>query len=94
LGNPDRVRSILRDSGWTDVELRSLELDITLGGWGGAEEVLEYLAATSLGRTVLLQDDPELQTRVRGEVYDALKRNETPHGVVLGSAAWVVTAVS
>lgn len=92
FGDPDRVRGILGDAGWSDVELQPLELDITLGGWGDAEEVLEYLAATSLGRLVLVQDDPELAQRVRGEVLDALKRYETPDGVVLGSAAWVVTA--
>jgi SAM-dependent methyltransferase len=94
FGDPDRVRTILDRAGFHNVELRAVEREVTLGGWGDAEEVLEFLAATSLGRLVLLQDDAELQARVHDEVRQALQRFETPDGVRLGSAVWVVTAVS
>lgn len=92
LGDREHVLDLLAGAGTVDARVEPLELDVALGGWGGASEVVDFLKATSMGRMLLQQDDPALQERVVAAVRDALAAHEEDERVVLPSAAWLVTA--
>ncbi|OWY63352.1 hypothetical protein B7486_53595, partial [cyanobacterium TDX16] len=68
------------------------EGEVPLAGGGSAEQVYEFLKQTSLGRTLLTQDDPSVAERVEASVLSALREHETPDGVLLPFAAWLVSA--
>jgi SAM-dependent methyltransferase len=92
FADPDRVRSVLIDAGFADVQLDPFEGDVVLAGGGDASSVLEFLKATSLGRALLQQDDPTLAERVETSVLAALAEHEDDGEVRLGFSSWIVTA--
>jgi SAM-dependent methyltransferase len=94
FADDDRVRAVLEGAGFSDVRLETLEGEVSLAGGGDAEHAYDFLKATSLGRTLLTQEDPTVADRVEGAVLDALRAHETPEGVRLGYAAWQVSARS
>jgi SAM-dependent methyltransferase len=90
LSDPDHVREVLESSGWTDVELDPVDESMW---WGtDAEDVVDFIAGA--GRTKVLLDkvDEETTLRARAALVEALRAHETPDGVFLGGALWLVTA--
>ncbi len=92
LADPERTRTILEDAGFTAVEMRSIDAEPTLGGYGSIDEVLDFLEGGALGRALLTDAGAERAQAARGEIRKALAPYETPAGVVLGAAMWIVTA--
>jgi SAM-dependent methyltransferase len=92
FADPGRVRSVLTDAGFVDVELDPFEGELALAGGGDASSVFEFLRATSLGRALLQQEDPALAERVKASVLEALEEHEDDGEVRLGFSSWIVTA--
>jgi SAM-dependent methyltransferase len=92
FSDPDRVRSVLTDAGFVDVELDPFDGDLPLAGGGDAASVLEFLKVTSLGRQLLQQEDATLAERVEASVLAALEEHEDDGEVRLGFSSWIVTA--
>ena len=88
LSEPDRVRSILTAAGFGDVALDGYEAPMWFGT--DADDAHTFLLGT-VGWMVADLDDA-----TRARALDALRAvlaaHETPDGVLLGSAAWVITA--
>ena len=92
LGDPDRVRSILADAGWTDVTLDAVTTPLRVGGGGTLDEVVEFVRGTSLGRSALTGAPPDVARRAVDAMRDALAPFDEPGGPALPAAAWLVRA--
>lgn len=91
LADPERTRATLDGAGLTEIELQPVDTTLTLGGSGSLDEVMPFVEAGSLGRALLTDASAEQVHAVRSAIRRALGPYETPAGVVLGAAVWVVT---
>lgn len=90
LADADRVRRVLAAAGFDDVTLEAAEEPFWMGA--GTDDAFGFMSTGGLARG-LLQD---LDEPTRGRALDLLRatldRYDGPDGVVLGSAAWVISA--
>ncbi|MCW2545110.1 MAG: Methyltransferase type 11 [Frankiales bacterium] len=90
LADPERVRVLLGSAGFEGVELTPIDEDMDMGA--DAADALVF--ARSMGIVEGLTDG--LDAAVKAEAMDNLarlfKEHETADGVLLGSAAWLITA--
>lgn len=84
----ERVRAILAEAGFTDIDLRAH--DEAIGGGNLEETARLALSIGPLG--MALRASPELAGPVRDHVRSALAAYETTTGVFMDSASWIVTA--
>lgn len=88
FADPDRVRSILAEAGFSDVVLTPTDMKV---GGGDLQTVLAMsLKIGPLG--ALLREHPGHREGAVEAVRQALAAHDGPDGVKLGSATWVVTA--
>lgn len=90
LADPARVRDILDSAGFGDIELTPIDEPIDLGD--DAADALRF--ATTMGLVEGLTDglDPEARAQALANLADLFRRHETPEGVLLAGAAWLITA--
>jgi SAM-dependent methyltransferase len=90
FADPDRVRSMLGSAGFDDVELAPIDELVELGT--DAADAMEF--AKTMGIVEGLTNDLGFDERVQAmENLDALfHEHETADGVLLPSAAWLITA--
>jgi hypothetical protein len=90
LADPERVRTILQAAGFQSVELEPIDEQIDFGA-----DVSDALAfAKTMGLVEGLTDG--LAAHARAEAMSNLanlfQQHETPDGVFIASAAWLITA--
>ncbi|MFH8371464.1 class I SAM-dependent methyltransferase [Streptomyces sp. NPDC018031] len=90
LLDPVRIRQVLTAAGFTDIEVAPSEAPMTFGA--DADDAADFLFSMGPTRHNLRAADPATVTRVRTEVRDALTEFETPDGVRIPGAVWIVTA--
>lgn len=90
LAEPERVRRVLGSAGFEDVELEPIDEMIDLGS--DASDALEY--AKTMGIVEGLTEGLDADSRAQGmaNLADLFRERETADGVLLGSAAWLITA--
>ena len=90
LAEPERVHTILGSAGFDDVELEPLDELIDLGT--DASDAMEF--AKTMGIVEGLTDglDPEARAEAMSNLADLFAERETADGVLLASAAWLITA--
>lgn len=90
LSEPAWVRRLLLGSGWVNVDAEPVERPMRFGS--DAADALAFLRGT--GAVIgLLQDlDVETARRAEADLHQRLAAHETPDGVLLDSAAWLITA--
>ena len=94
LADGERTRAILDGAGFTGIDVQPVDATVTLGGSGAVDEVMGFLEAGALGRALLTDASAEQADAVRSAIGEALGPYETPAGVTLGAAVWIVTARS
>jgi hypothetical protein len=88
LGDPDRVRSFLGVSGFTDVELEGVQQPMYFGP--DPDDVFGYFSTQYAG---MVRDlDPETRARAHERLRSSLADHCTDQGVLYDSAAWLVHA--
>jgi SAM-dependent methyltransferase len=88
LANAERTKTILRDAGYTDIAITPYDEKT---GSGDVEASLEVaLRVGVLGRIV--RENPDYKDIVTEPVRAALQAHDTPDGVKLKAAVWIVTA--
>lgn len=92
FADPDRVRSILADSGWTAVEVAPFLTDARLGGGRGLEGAVDQSLATSTGRALRAALPADRFDQAVDALRDSLRAHLVDGEVILPAAAWVVTA--
>jgi SAM-dependent methyltransferase len=85
-----RVRSILTDAGFTNIDITGFD---TLIGGGSVGETLEVaLRVGPLGRA--LTQRPDLLSELAGPVRAVIERYLTPKGIQMPASAWIVRAAA
>jgi SAM-dependent methyltransferase len=88
FADPHRVHGILDSAGFGNVAI--LPYQIPIGGFPLEQALTLALRVGPLGR--LLRESPGQRPRAIDAVRAALAKHETPQGVFLQSATWIVTA--
>jgi SAM-dependent methyltransferase len=91
LAEPDRVRSILTDSGWHSVCVTPERVPMLMGG-GTIEDAVTFLRTGWLGRSVLDGAEAGAQARAIDALRAALTRRARGDEVHLETAVWLVQA--
>jgi SAM-dependent methyltransferase len=94
LADPGRVRGILTDAGWRQVDLAPARTSMVVGGGGTMDETVEFLRTGSMGRTMLIGVDPDTKARAVSSLRVTLADSASPEGVHLGAAVWLVSAAA
>jgi len=91
LQDPEKIKSVLATAGWKGVSITPWDGDLLVGGGGGAEAAAAFLLRIGpCARAITDQQlDPALATKV---LTDFLRQHETPAGVPLSAACWIVRA--
>jgi SAM-dependent methyltransferase len=90
LTDPAGIRHILTEAGFVDVSIAPVEVPVV---WGrDASDAVEFYFATGPVRHNLAEVPTATIERVRDEVRSALREFETPAGVSVRGAIWVVSA--
>lgn len=92
LADPDRVRAILTDAGWSGIEVIPASTPILVGGGGTVDDAVEFLRTGSIGRTMLAGADPITAANAIESVRAALIPHAGPDGVLLNASVWLVSA--
>jgi SAM-dependent methyltransferase len=88
FADADRVRGILTAAGFTGVAIDPF--NATIGGSGVEDTVNLTLRVGPLGR--ILRETPQMTDAVVGAVRAAIQPYETPQGVLMPAAVWIVSA--
>jgi SAM-dependent methyltransferase len=88
FADPDRVRTILTTAGFRDVAINPF--DTRIGGSTVDQTLALAFRIGPLGAA--LRDRPDLTDSVAGVVRSLLTRYDTPEGVMIPAAVWIVTA--
>src|SRR5690606_23167197 len=89
LAEPDRVRQVLGDAGFQDVELAAVDAPLPLGS---VDDTLTYVAGGETARRLFAGHEPAAVERALAAMRAALEPLAEPDGVRLTSRAWLVTA--
>jgi SAM-dependent methyltransferase len=94
LADPDRLRAILTDAGWSDLKVTPARTSMLVGGGGTVEDAVEFLRGRSVIRSILATADPLTGQRVMASVGSALLPYADSEGVHLDAAVWLVRALA
>jgi SAM-dependent methyltransferase len=90
LAEPDHVRGLLDRAGYSDVRIEPLTEPVPLGP--DAPDAARFLAGRPLMQQVMASTDDATRAKIIDALTDVLTGYQTPAGVILHSAAWLVTA--
>jgi SAM-dependent methyltransferase len=90
LADPERIRTVLADAGFTDVTLEPRVAPTRLGS--DMDDAVDFLFGMMSPIAALKADDPEKAAELRAELIAELGDWQTPDGVESPSAVWIVTA--
>jgi len=91
-GDPDRVRAILGDAGYTSIDVDPLRTEVSLGGGGTLDEIVDFALEMGPASAALKASGQDVTQEIRDAVRDALSPHTTGKGVSMDAAAWVVAA--
>jgi SAM-dependent methyltransferase len=90
LAEPERVQAILGAAGFDDVELRPIDEPMELGT--DAEDALDFAATMGLVEGLTEGLDADARASVMTNLANLFRERETADGVLIGAAAWLITA--
>ena len=90
LAKPERIRQLLTDAGFENVEISEIAELMFLGE--DAVVASEFWQGTGTARLLLDDVDADTERRAMDAVRGALRSHEGPEGIWLTSAAWLVSA--
>jgi SAM-dependent methyltransferase len=92
LADGDRLRRLLFDAGYTDVDLAAEDLELLIGGGMHATEAAAFSIDHGPLRRALASAPDRVRAVAAERITAALVPYDTEAGVRLGAAMWVVTA--
>ncbi len=90
LSDPAHVREILTSAGYSDVELISIDEPMDVGK--DAADALAFAKTMGIYEGLTHDLDDATTAAVTDDLHRAFEQAETPDGVLLGTAAWLITA--
>lgn len=88
LSDPDRIRTLLTEAGFVDVELDQRNE----GMWFGEDAEEAHRIILGLMRWMLRDADEATRDRASKNLHETMAAHETDDGVVFASGAWIITA--
>lgn len=93
FADPERVRTILSDAGWTSIAFEPFDFAMVAGvGEDAVGDAMDYFQVIGPAAAALADMQPEERDEVLAEVRAYLETKEFDGIVALGAAAWIVTA--
>ena len=89
FGDPRRVQDILAAAAFAAITCEPVDLPITLGT---VDEALNWLTRMGPAATPLAEAEPAAREAARAAMREVLAAHDTPRGVTLPGAAWLVRA--
>jgi SAM-dependent methyltransferase len=90
LTDPTRIRELLTDAGFTQVTAKPIEVPVI---WGrDPEDAVAFYFTLGPIRANLTDIDPATIDQAREQVRSALHAYQTPQGIRLRGAIWMITA--
>ena len=90
LDDPDRVRSLLADAGFADIELADEAHPMWVGS--DLEDAVGYMKGQPMARIMSEGKPPEVVAAAQASMRAAVAPYVTPEGLSLAGRAWLVTA--
>jgi len=90
FGDDERVRAVLDDAGFVELEVTPLTQQMSLGR--DVEEALDFLLEVGPASRALAEATEEEKQAAMGSLRHALREHEGEAGVELEAAAWLVSA--
>lgn len=92
FADPDHVRGILEAAGFRDASLEPVEQPLAIGGGGSLDDSVAFLLQLGPAAAALREAGAHVPPAVSEAVRHVLAPFATPAGVIMDSAAWLVTA--
>jgi SAM-dependent methyltransferase len=92
FADADRVHGILSGAGFSDVAIEPIDETMSLGGTIPLDETVEFLLQMGPTGSAMREVGEEMRGRVASAVREAVAPYETPQGVRMDAALWLVTA--
>ncbi|MDA0338359.1 MAG: methyltransferase domain-containing protein [Proteobacteria bacterium] len=92
LSDPDRIRRILGDAGFKNIEIEAFEPEMILGATRDLDDAVEFGLGIGPAGSLLKDADAETQAKAARAVRDSLVPFHTERGVATQSSTWIVTA--
>ena len=91
LQDPEKIKTMLAASGWRDVSITPWDGDVLVGGGGDANAAAAFLL--KIGPCARAITNQQLNAaHAQRLLADFLRKHETPAGVALPAACWIVRA--
>jgi SAM-dependent methyltransferase len=90
LADAQRTTELLESAGWSEVRVKECEDRMRIGS--EPEDVVAFMLSDEMGRRLVEGKDPEAVKAGREAALEALRPYDSPEGVVLAGAYWLVTA--
>jgi SAM-dependent methyltransferase len=87
-----RVRGILADAGWSDIELRTVDATVTMGAGDGVGPAVAQTMGTTVGQILRQQVDDATYAKVTAAIADLMAEHLVDGAVQFPGSVWVVTA--
>jgi SAM-dependent methyltransferase len=96
FADPELVRGILSQAGFRDIAFDDVRDELAIGAGGDLDTTVDFLlqmgpTARALGEAKITPDSPQFANLVKA-VRESLVPYQTPRGVRMASATWIVTA--
>lgn len=92
FADADRVRGILADAGYREIECRDQSGEMAVGRGQSLEETIEFLSQMGPAGAALREASEETRAKARSSMHTALSPFYTGDALVMRYAAWIVTA--
>ena len=90
LADPDRVRGILHDAGYVDVDLTELREPFHMGP--NADDAFSFVSTIPVVQGLVADLDDATTAEAFAQLRETVAAHETEDGVQFGSSAWLITA--
>lgn len=90
LADPDQTRRVLRDAGYTEIDLAEIDEQILMGE--NPADVTRFFRGHEFAEILFDNAPPDAAERAWSAIEDALQLRATDEGIRLAGAAWIVTA--
>ncbi|WP_419919342.1 class I SAM-dependent methyltransferase [Candidatus Poriferisocius sp.] len=91
LASADRISSTLTGAGLVDIDITPHDLPLSVGD-GTTDELVRYYIDLLPGTTIPENAEVHVIDRIKAALGTMVERRRTPDGIVMGAAAWLVSA--
>jgi SAM-dependent methyltransferase len=92
FADPERVRGILVDAGFANVELQARDVHLEVGGGVGLDDAVDFLLSVGPASQALREVDAATRAAVAGAVREAIAPFTLDAGVAMDAAVWICSA--